>query len=172
MNITYICPQCEQTVRSPFAADAEQIDCPACGYASEIPAGALEGESVQRCFVCPSDELFVRKDFPQQLGLLIIAVGFIAATVTWYYYWLYATFAILFASALVDAVLFVVVGNVLSCYRCHSEYRQVAGLDEHAAFDLEVHEKHRQQAARMANAEEPAAADSSAPPPSPSVPGQ
>ena len=55
-------------------------------------------------------------------------------------------------TAVLDALLYLLMGDVLTCYRCHCEYRGAEGLEEHAAFDLEVHEKYRQQAARLAQA--------------------
>ena len=55
------------------------------------------------------------------------------------------TFGILFATALIDVVLYLTVGNLLQCYRCQAQYRGVPGLENHEPFDLETHEKHRQQ---------------------------
>ena len=56
---------------------------------------------------------------------------------------------ILFATALIDVVLYVVMGNVLECYRCHAQYRGLPSLEGHEGFNLEVHERYRQQAARL-----------------------
>jgi hypothetical protein len=39
---------------------------------------------------------------------------------------------------------------VLNCYRCQAQYRDVPGLENHGGFDLETHERHRQQVARLA----------------------
>jgi hypothetical protein len=114
---------------------------------------------VARCLVCPSTDLFVRKDFSQALGITIIVIGFALSTVAWYYHQVIATYAILFATALIDAVLYLVMGNVLQCYRCEAQYRDVASLEDGPEFDLTVHEKHRQQEARLAQAKEEAAAN-------------
>ena len=59
------------------------------------------------------------------------------------------TIPILMVTALIDVVLFLFVGEILECYRCHAQYEGVAGLEDHTGFDLEVHEKHRQQLARL-----------------------
>jgi hypothetical protein len=59
------------------------------------------------------------------------------------------TFAILFATALVDLVLYIVVGDALLCYRCGAQYRNVEQMEEHSGFNLETHERYRQQAARL-----------------------
>ena len=155
MNVTFACPQCDRTTRAEVAVSQESLSCSHCQTESLIPPGALEaadegGIRVQRCLVCPSHELFVRKDFSQRLGILIIGIGFLASTITWACHLIVATFAILFSTALLDVVLYLVVGNLLQCYRCRAEYRGVADLDRHAAFSLETHERYRQQAARLA----------------------
>jgi len=106
---------------------------------------------VSRCLVCPSRELFVRKDFPQRLGVAIVIAGFAASSVAWYYHQVIATYAILLGTALVDVILFLVMGNVLECYACHAQYRGARDLEEHGTFDLEVHERHRQRRARLAD---------------------
>src|SRR5262245_37147663 len=118
-----------------------------------VPQGAVTDSDVRRCVACPSEELFVRKDFPQRLGVGIVVVGIVLSTITWYYHYVYLTFGIFFATAAIDFVLWLVMGNVLQCYRCQAQYRGVAGLDQHGGFDLETHEKHRQQLARLAEAE-------------------
>lgn len=129
---------------------AAEIACPACDARLTIPAGALAPGHVRRCVVCPSTELFVRKDFPQRLGVAIVVIGFALSCVSWGFYHIYLTFGILFATALVDVVLYVLVGESLSCYRCHAQYRGVEHMQDHGAFELETHERYRQQAARLA----------------------
>ncbi len=94
----------------------------------------------------------MRKDFPQGLGVTIVTVGLAASCVPWYFHNWYGTFALLFATALLDVVLYLVMGDMLQCYRCHAQYREAPGLDKHEAFRLETHERHRQQRARLANA--------------------
>ncbi|MCO6454881.1 MAG: hypothetical protein J5I93_06245 [Pirellulaceae bacterium] len=150
MNVTYACCQCHRTNREPLTDGSTQLRCVHCGYEQGIPAGAIRDGRLQRCVVCPSDDLFVRKDFSQRLGLLIILVGFIASSVAWFYYLQLVAFGILAATALIDVALYLLVGNLLQCYRCRAEYREVAELDSYEAFNLETHERHRQQEARLA----------------------
>jgi hypothetical protein len=79
-------------------------------------------------------------------------VGFLLSTIAWGFHWRYTSYAILFASALCDVLCYALVGNVLQCYRCRAEYRELAGLEEFEPFDLETHERFRQQALRLAQA--------------------
>ena len=149
MHVTYACPACERPVRLPFTAETAQLACPACQHVIRIPSGALDGDRLRRCLVCPSSDLYVRKDFPQRVGVALVAVGIIGSSIAWAYTQVFWTFAILFASAFADFLLYACVGNALMCYRCHTQYRGVAEMDSHGSFDLETHERHRQISARM-----------------------
>ena len=110
---------------------------------------------MRRCLVCPSTELFVRKDFPQRLGVAIVIAGFALSCVFWAYDEVIVTFAVLFATALIDVVLYLTMGNVLECYRCHAQYRGLPEFDDYEQFDLEAYEKHRQQSLRLKEARQP-----------------
>src|SRR5690606_28879128 len=114
----------------------------------ELPDGAVAGERVRRCLVCPSHDLYMRKDFPQRLGVLLVGIGIVGSSIAWYYASLSWTFGILFATALADLLLFMLVGSALMCYRCGAQYRGVAEMETHGQFNLETHEKYRQLAAR------------------------
>lgn len=162
MNVTFSCPSCQATNRAELNKPC--LECQACHLILEIPADALVGgqpehasldaanSRLERCVVCPCRELFVRKDFPQRLGVAIVFVGFALSCVTWYYYYTYATFGILFATALIDLLLYFSVRDALVCYQCHAHYRSVPGLERHSPFNLETYERHRQQAARLKQA--------------------
>ena len=119
---------------------------------STCPASAVADKRITRCLVCPSTELFVRKDFPQRLGVGLVILGFSASSFAWAYYQVLLTFAILFVTALVDLVLYVLMGQSLMCYRCGAQYREVSRDGRHGAFDLETHERHRQLTARLKEA--------------------
>lgn len=114
-----------------------------------VEPDTMTPEGLKQCLVCGSQDLFVRKDFPQRLGVGIVVVGFIASSIAWSQYMTYLTFAILFATAAIDVVLYLLMGEALVCYRCHAEYRMVEGLQHHEGFNLETHERYRQMAARM-----------------------
>ena len=151
MNITFACPHCEQAVRLEFDHQSQQLACPACDRETVIPPQAIVDQRITRCLVCPSSDLYVRKDFPQRLGVGLVALGIVGSSIAWAKGYVLATFAVLFATALADLVLYAIVGNALMCYRCHAQYRGVQQMDAHGAFDLETHERYRQLAARMSD---------------------
>ncbi len=154
--MTYPCHRCQNITRSEFDSSTEKIACIHCDHEVELPENVLRDDKLQRCLVCPSEELYVRKDFPQQLGVTIVVIGLVTSCIPWYNHDWYGTFAVLFVTALIDAALYAVKGNLLQCYRCHAQYRGIEGIDEQKPFDLEVHERHRQQVARLKQAEQAA----------------
>jgi DNA-directed RNA polymerase subunit RPC12/RpoP len=154
VNITYRCPKCGSIERDELDGRPTDVTCRRCatpivldakGYGDDFPA---RGE-LKKCLVCPSKELFVRKNFPQQVGVAIVVLGFVASTVTWYYGQILATYGILFLTALIDVVLYLWVGDLIQCYLCQAQYRGFDPAGDQSAFDLETHEKYRQMSARI-----------------------
>ena len=150
MNVTFACPKCDAANRAEIGPDRTALSCYGCGQEIRSPSDAIVDGHVRRCLVCPSNDLFVRKDFPQRLGVAVVTIGLLASCVAWAYSQLYLTFAILFGTALVDVILYLVVPNALMCYRCGAMYRGSADIDAHGSFNLETHERHRQQRIRLA----------------------
>src|SRR5690606_3621511 len=97
---------------------------------------------VTRCAACSGREFFIRKDFPQKLGLaLVVAFGLIA-TAFYAYERVGLAFATLAALVVIDAGIYLFVGRVTVCYRCRAEYRGVAYNPDHKGFDLATSEKY------------------------------
>lgn len=95
------------------------------------------------CPNCSCDELFVRKNFPQKIGLSIVAVAAVSFLVlaTWRQsFWIGV--GVLIVATLIDALLYCVVGRVTVCYRCRSEFSGPVN-PAHGGFDLAVGEKYR-----------------------------
>lgn len=149
MNVAYHCPHCGRAVRAELSPEAAELHCPACRQALRLPVDAFAEGRLRRCIACPSRDLFVRKDFPQRLGVSIVAVGIVGSSVAWAYRWPVWALGILMATALVDVVLYRLVPNALMCYRCGAQYRWAPGMEQFGPFELETHERHRQQAARL-----------------------
>lgn len=148
IEIRYACANCQRGVCVELTSDAAIAKCPACGDERSVDPQVVKAGRLTGCAFCHG-ELYLRKDFPQRLGVTIVVVGFAISIATWYYYWIYATYAVLFGVALLDALLYLLVGNMLQCYRCQAQYRGVPGLADHSPFNLETHERYRQQAARL-----------------------
>jgi hypothetical protein len=149
MNVTFSCPSCQHSSRVEIDDGAAALNCSHCPAEIPVPQEVRQTDMVKQCLVCASRDLFIRKDFPQRLGVTVVVIGFVLSSIAWAQYMTILTFAILFATALIDVLLYLVMGDELVCYRCGAQYRQVQ-LEEHAGFNLETHERYRQQAARLA----------------------
>jgi hypothetical protein len=147
MNVTFRCPHCDQLARVEVEADGRELGCPHCRVKWPLSHGSAE--RVSHCLLCSSTELFVRKDFSQPLGIAIVVIGFVASSIFWYWRMPLWTYAVLFGTALIDVILYLTMGDLLECYRCRAQYRNVQSLGDHPSFDLETHEKHRQQRIRL-----------------------
>jgi hypothetical protein len=103
------------------------------------------GDVPSHCLACGNDDLWRQKDFPQAAGLLAIAVQVVVSTWFWFRRepaWTYAT---LMTFAVLDMVLFIVMPDVLVCYRCRARHRTSAGREQHGSFDHERAERYRQE---------------------------
>jgi hypothetical protein len=150
MNVTFRCPHCEQVARAEVAESTADFSCGSCS--TKFSAANFRDGNVLQCLICPCRDLYVRKDFSQALGVTIVVIGMIISSIFWLYRMPLWTYGTLFLFAGIDVVLYVTVGNVLQCYQCQSQYRGLRALEDHEGFDLEVHEKHRQQQIRLARA--------------------
>jgi len=121
-----------------------EVPCPRCGskIALDFDADLVERRSPRRCPCCGGVEFFVRKDFPQKLGMALVVVFGLIATVFFAYRNVIATFATLAALVVVDAFIYLFVGRATVCYKCRAEFRGVAYNPEHGPFNLATSEKY------------------------------
>jgi len=104
------------------------------------PAGPLA-----QCPHCGCRDLFVRKDFPQKLGLALVALAALAFLILAARpHTLMLGVYVLLGVTVVDAALYFVVPKITTCYRCRSDFRRVPVNPAHGGFNLAVGEKYRQ----------------------------
>ena len=156
MQINFNCPKCLQVARDEVTADSPVVTCTSCHWTRPIADGDRQGETPGRCLVCGCNDLWRQKDFSQRLGVAIVALGVVLSTAAMIYMQPELSLGILMAFALADMILYVVMRDCLVCYRCHARFRRISDLEPVAAFDLEVHERYRQEAIRLRQAEQSA----------------
>lgn len=146
MNVRLYCPVCEASGKVNLPG-TEQWMCPGCDHiialAHPHPEAALPS-----CACCGTAELYKKKDFPHGLGMTVLVGAFVASTIT---YWLYnnvLTWGILLGSAAFDGILYLLVKDVIVCYRCGAEHRGVEATAAHQPFELTIHERYRQERLR------------------------
>ena len=101
-------------------------------------------EALTACPHCGCRDLFVRKDFPQKLGLAVVIIAGVSFLILAAFpRTFYLGVIVLLASALVDFALYFVVPRITVCYRCRAEFRDRPLNPGHAGFELAIAEKYR-----------------------------
>ncbi len=149
MQLVYRCPGCGETAIVDRVESTRRAECAACGRSRDVPGGDLVDGLPVRCLACGCDDLWRQKDFPQRLGVMMVGLGILGSTVFWARMEPVAAIGVLMGFALIDMLLFVLMRDVLVCYRCGARHRKVDRAEDHARFNLETHERYRQEAIRL-----------------------
>jgi ribosomal protein L37AE/L43A len=142
VRIRFACPGCERPAQLERPGP-DNWRCSACAHEQ-----TLHADPPAACTLCGNAELYRQKDFPHWLGLTILAVACLAFLVTNAIYHQWWAWAILIGSAIFDGVLYLLVRDVVVCYRCGAQFR---GLPEDPAYqphELGIAERYRQERIR------------------------
>jgi hypothetical protein len=151
MELTFACPSCGVVNGVDAVETVLSASCRACETTHELHPESFDSDGLRSCAWCATEDLYVQKDFPQGLGLLIVVAGFVVSTVFWYEERPIPAYLVLLASALLDLVLYYRVPGVTICYRCLGQFRG-AGCNpggRFRPFDLAVGERYRQERLRV-----------------------
>lgn len=148
-TLTYECRGCRKHQRAAIATGQTAVQCGDCQHEIPLRAEWIEGSIVRACALCGTTDLYVQKDFPHRLGLTIVFAGIVLSSLAWANYWYLAAIGVLMATAVLDLLLYYIVGDVLVCYRCLAQYRGTERTTQHQAFDLAIGERYRQERMRL-----------------------
>ena len=153
MQLIYHCPACQTLEITVANQEQTQLACSSCGWTRAFPPEHLDGEKPLHCLACGTHDLWRQKDFPQGLGLLLVATGALLSTYFWAKMMPGWAIGVLMGFAAIDLVLFAVMPDVLVCYRCSARHRKAQVDEQHPRFNLELNERYRQETIRLAEAE-------------------
>lgn len=152
MYLTFTCPRCEKSNRTPELAAHPVLKCAHCSWEKSLAAEQRDLSSAPgECLRCGNSDLWRQKNFPQWAGLTCVALGAITSSIAWGYHQPAVALGILMAFALVDMILYVTMPDVLVCYRCRTKHHQ-ADFSQHGTFNLELAERYRQERIRLERA--------------------
>lgn len=149
MWIVFECPSCQSHNVGEVVAQTEQLRCSSCSWQRPVAAENRSANEPVNCVVCGCGDLWRQKDFPPRLGLLMVASGAILSTIFWWYMRPGWAIGVLLLFALVDGLLYTLMRDVLVCYRCKTRHRHAPLDGRHERFNLETHERYRQEAIRL-----------------------
>ena len=99
--------------------------------------------TLARCPVCQCGEMFVRRDFPQGVGLAIVVTAAVASAVLFAMNRIITCMAVLLGAVVADRVIAIFTGRCIVCYRCRSEFRGLPIPHDYPTWDLSTGEKYR-----------------------------
>lgn len=154
MYLTFHCPKCDRTTQTSELSDVTELNCTSCDWERPFPEGSgIDEDQLSECLRCGNPDLWRQKNFPQWLGLLFVAMGAISSSIAWLYYKPILALGILMCFALLDMILYIVMPDVLVCYRCRTKHHSV-DVSQHGGFDHELGEKYRQEEIKRKEAQE------------------
>lgn len=135
--IHFQCRHCETELSVPTTAPST-FPCLKCGQpvAMRISDSVRAGGAVDQCAVCGHEHLYVQKDFNRNLGLVVILMGIAASVFLFNRRNPLGAMLVLGVTALIDAGLYCLVGDVAVCYVCHAIYRSFPRNPSHHPFEL------------------------------------
>lgn len=149
MWIVFECPSCHGQSVAEVSGETAELCCSACSWRRPVVEENRAASEPASCVVCGCEDLWRQKDFPQRLGVLMVATGALVSTIFWWYMMPGWAIGVLLLFALLDGGLYTLLRDVLVCYRCHARHRHTPLNGRHERFNLETHERYRQEAIRL-----------------------
>jgi hypothetical protein len=146
LRVTFACPSCERWLIANDPLPSEWR-CE-CGQSGSFHAPDPNGSILRRCVVCGNDQLYRQKNFPQWLGLSLLTFACAAFFILQLLYHQGWAWAILLGSAAIDLILYLIVGDVIVCYRCQARHTGLPKQKAYEPFELAIAEKYRQERRR------------------------
>ncbi len=125
MQIRFHCPteHCVAIIEyEPLEECGDTMECPRCHklHPITLTESTRRRNMIDKCAVCGSESIFVRKDFPQGLGLAIVVVFGLVA-IYFFQVSLLKAWLTLIAAGLLDLGIYLAIGKVTACYDCRAE---------------------------------------------------
>ena len=144
MKVMFPCPLCQLPAVTPVN-QAGNWQCTACDHRLHLNAAE---SALRTCIVCGNHELYKKKDFPHWLGMTILILALVLSSVAYSWYEKWWTWSFLIGSAVIDGVMYLMVGDVIVCYRCEAHYRGFTSTAAHWPFEITIGERYRQERIR------------------------
>jgi hypothetical protein len=112
-----------------------------------LPAPPRDGR-LAACAACGNAELYRKKNFPHWLGLSILTIACIVFLVAHGLFLPWLAWSVLIGTAVFDLMLYVMVGDVVVCYRCLAHHAGSVEFQHLPPFDLGTAERYRQERLR------------------------
>lgn len=151
MEMAFLCPVCEQQTQCECSDRTEKLECHHCDWERPISENTIQQGAIHSCIACGCEDLWKQRDFPQWLGITIVAIAATLSTIAWAMYENVWAIGILMAFGLLDYVFYAIMPDVLVCYRCRARYRHSTDEAAIPRFNHETAERYRQEEIQLGN---------------------
>jgi hypothetical protein len=134
MNIQITCKNCGSSVEVHPDASARKVKCDVCEHVMDVQFTPEQEQGIlKECPVCTRMDFYQQKDFNRKIGVALFVMA--AVTSIWTYG---LSFVVLY---LVDLFLFKKLSPVAICYKCQTNFRNVANIAEIRPYDHEMNDR-------------------------------
>ncbi len=134
MDIQFTCKECHSSIEVVPSLNSNKIQCSVCLNIDEVNFNQEHLDGIlKNCPSCNRMDFYKQKDFNRKIGVLLFIIAAILSI------WTYGVSLIVLW--LCDLFLFSKIGNVVICYKCNTNFRNVNNLSEIHGFNHEMHDR-------------------------------
>jgi len=134
MSVQITCPNCASSVEVHPDQNAHKAQCDVCNHSMDVTFNLDHVQSIlKKCPVCTRQDFYKQKDFNRKIGVGLFVIAAILSI------WTYGLSLV--ALYLVDLFLFKRLPVVAICYKCRTNFRNVANFSEIRDYDHEMNDR-------------------------------
>ncbi|MFY7991711.1 MAG: hypothetical protein ACOVP4_00335 [Bacteriovoracaceae bacterium] len=134
MSVQITCKNCGSSVEVIPDHLSTKAECGVCSHVNEVHfTQEHEHGILKECPVCTRMDFYKQKDFNRKIGVMLFVIAAVLSI------WTYGLSLV--ALYLVDLFLFKKLSPVAICYKCSTNFRHVANIEEIRDFDHEMNDR-------------------------------
>ncbi len=134
MSVQITCKNCGSGIEVHPDHLSDKAQCHVCSHITEVHfTKEHEAGILKECPVCSRMDFYQQKDFNRKIGVLLFVIAAILSI------WTYGmSFVVLYIA---DFILHKVLGPVVICYKCTTNFRDVSNIEEIRPYDHEMNDR-------------------------------
>lgn len=134
MEVQITCPNCGSSIEVVPEKGAAKVQCEICQHVTPVNFSETHEQGVlSDCPVCARQDFYKQKDFNRVIGVTLFVIAAIASI------WTYGLSLVVLY--LMDLFLFRKLSLVAICYKCKTNFRRLANMNEIRDYDHEMNDR-------------------------------
>ena len=134
MSVQITCPHCGSSIEVHPDQNAHKAKCEVCQHELDVKFTTEHEQGIlKECPVCTRQDFYKQKDFNRKIGVALFIIAAILSI------WTYGLSLV--ALYLVDLFLFRKLALVANCYKCKTNFRNLANMSEIRDYDHEMNDR-------------------------------